>query len=236
MSTFVQASESPSDFRSVKQKSLDISTSRSGPPHSSIKCLRGDDDLGPVMVMTGVRGRHSISDLLSTPNPLPAGFHYDTSAPGFSTQPPPVPFRSRPSLLSHLSHTPIPYRAYGYAHLPLHPLPAMYDPYLHAPTQIVGAVPPDSSYNTHDYTATNYGVSSSEPFIERHSTDMYFKGDRGLGKEHDGVRSIHIDREAHERVDDDGDGDGDDDDPYILIERPSSAIHIRIKRKDGGLP
>ncbi|KAI5657654.1 hypothetical protein M9H77_26447 [Catharanthus roseus] len=52
---------------------------------------RGDDDLDPVTDRTyrvewrtvtsssrGVRGRHSTSDLPSTPNPLLVGFHYDT--------------------------------------------------------------------------------------------------------------------------------------------------------------
>ncbi|KAI5668573.1 hypothetical protein M9H77_18426 [Catharanthus roseus] len=72
---------------------------------------------------------------------------------------------------------------------------------------MVGVVP----LETHDYTATDCGVSSSEPFIGWHSADMCFEGDRGLGEEHDRVRYLHIDREAHERVDDD-DGDGDDDD------------------------
>ncbi|KAI5655340.1 hypothetical protein M9H77_32527 [Catharanthus roseus] len=78
--------------------------------------------------------------------------------------------------------------------------------------QIVGVVPPDSSYSTHDYTATDYGISSSEPFIGRYSADMCFEDDRGLGEEHDRVQLPHIDRKAHEKVDDDGDGDDDDHD------------------------
>ncbi|KAI5659648.1 hypothetical protein M9H77_28441 [Catharanthus roseus] len=64
---------------------------------------------------------------------------------------------------------------------------------------MVGTAPQDSSYSTLDYTATTYGVSSSEPYIGRHSTDRDFEGDRGLGEEYD------------RRVDDDGDGDDDDD-------------------------
>ncbi|KAI5683384.1 hypothetical protein M9H77_04612 [Catharanthus roseus] len=93
---------------------------------------RGDDDFGPITDRTGrvqghtvttsfrgVRGQHSTSDLLSTPNPLPAGFYYDTGAPGSSTQQPSVLFRSRPPLPSHLSHTPVPYEAYG-SHIHLH--------------------------------------------------------------------------------------------------------------------
>ncbi|KAI5647977.1 hypothetical protein M9H77_33982 [Catharanthus roseus] len=108
---------------------------------------RADDDLGLITDRTsrvqsrtitassrGVRGRHSTLDLPSTPTPLPAGLHYDTGAPGSSTQPPHVPFRSRPPLPSHPSYTPIPYEAYGSAHPHLQPLPAVYDPYLATPT------------------------------------------------------------------------------------------------------
>ncbi|KAI5682793.1 hypothetical protein M9H77_04021 [Catharanthus roseus] len=60
---------------------------------------RGDDDLGPVTERTGrvqgrtvtassrgLRGRHSTSDLLSTPTPFAANFHYDTGASGPGTQ------------------------------------------------------------------------------------------------------------------------------------------------------
>ncbi|KAI5676694.1 hypothetical protein M9H77_07644 [Catharanthus roseus] len=108
---------------------------------------RGDDDLGPVTDRTGLvegrtitassrglRGRHSISDLPSTPNPLLASFHYDTGAPESSIQPPPVPFRSRPPLPSHPSYTLVPYEPYGFAHPPSHPPDIVYDPYLDAPT------------------------------------------------------------------------------------------------------
>ncbi|KAI5662764.1 hypothetical protein M9H77_22087 [Catharanthus roseus] len=70
----------------------------------------------------GLRGRHTTSHLLSTLNPLPAGFHYDTGAPGSSTQPLPVPFRSRPPLSSYMSHTPVPYETYRYAHPSSRPL------------------------------------------------------------------------------------------------------------------
>ncbi|KAI5658440.1 hypothetical protein M9H77_27233 [Catharanthus roseus] len=41
---------------------------------------------------------------------------------------------------------------------------------------MVGVIPPNSSYSKHDYTAIDYDVSSSEPFIGRHSADMCFKG------------------------------------------------------------
>ncbi|KAI5648771.1 hypothetical protein M9H77_34776 [Catharanthus roseus] len=65
---------------------------------------REDDDLGYVTDMTGrvqgrtvtassrgVRGRHSTSNLPSTPTPLPAGLHYDTASP---TVRPHIPYRS----------------------------------------------------------------------------------------------------------------------------------------------
>ncbi|KAI5649558.1 hypothetical protein M9H77_35563 [Catharanthus roseus] len=108
---------------------------------------RGEDDLGSITDKTGrvegrtitassrsLRGRHSTSDFPSTPNPFPTSFHYDTGASGSSTQPPPVPFRSRPPLPSHLSYTPVPYEVYGSAHPPSHHPDTVYDPYLHAPT------------------------------------------------------------------------------------------------------
>ncbi|KAI5681406.1 hypothetical protein M9H77_02634 [Catharanthus roseus] len=46
----------------------------------------------------------------------------------------------------------------------------------------------------------------------RHSADLRFEGDRGLGEEPDRVRSLHIGGEEDERADDGGDGDDDDDD------------------------
>ncbi|KAI5672138.1 hypothetical protein M9H77_12502 [Catharanthus roseus] len=198
---------------------------------------RGDNDHGAVTDRTGriegctitassrgLRGRHSTSDLPSTLNPLPACFHYDTGALRSSTQPPPIPFRSRPPLPSHPSYTHLPYEPYGSAHPPSH-LQIVYDPYLHAPIvrphipyrsvalepiqefnsqprqigvelfyQIVGAAPQDFLYGTYGHIATAYGVSSSECYIGRHSTDKGFEGDRD------------------ERVDDNGDGDDDNQD------------------------
>ncbi|KAI5672197.1 hypothetical protein M9H77_12561 [Catharanthus roseus] len=204
---------------------------------------RGDDDLGPITDKTGRvqsrtitassrgMGGHSTSALSSTPTPLPASLHHDTGAP-----------ESRPPLPSHLSHTPVPYEAYGFAHPHSQPSPAVYDPYLVAPTvrphipyrslaqepliefsmarqlwadffeQMVGAVQPDSSYSTHGYTVGDYSVSSPEPFMRRQYADLRFEGDRGLGEEPNRVRSLHIGGEEDERVDDGGDGDGDDDD------------------------
>ncbi|KAI5676025.1 hypothetical protein M9H77_06975 [Catharanthus roseus] len=112
---------------------------------------RGDDDIGSVTNRTcrvqgrtvtassrGVRGRHSTSNLPSTP--LPAGFYHDTGAPGS------------------------PARQLGAEFF----------------KQMVGTVQPDSSYNTHGYTARDCGVSSSEPFIgRRYSVNLGVEADRG---------------------------------------------------------
>ncbi|KAI5658703.1 hypothetical protein M9H77_27496 [Catharanthus roseus] len=224
---------------------------------------RSDDDLGPITDRTGrvhdctviassrgTRGRHSTSDLPTTPTPLAPGFHRGTGAPGSSTQPPDVPFRSRPPLQPHLSHTPMPYEAYESAHLPSHTSPPdiVYDPYLHAPTirpripyrsaaqepilefssqprqigvkffdQMIGAAPHDSSCSKHEYSHANNGALSSEPYIGRPvyrvcESDRGFEGDRGLGEEHDRVRSLHIEEEADQGGDDDGDSSDDDQD------------------------
>ncbi|KAI5661226.1 hypothetical protein M9H77_20549 [Catharanthus roseus] len=118
------------------------------------KGRRGDADLGPVTDRTGrvegrpvtassrgMRGRHSTSDLLVTPTPLAPGFHHGTGEAGSSTQPPAVPFRSRPPLQPHLSHTPVPYEPYGSAHPPSHPTDTAYDLYLHAPTVVRPCIP-----------------------------------------------------------------------------------------------
>ncbi|KAI5657286.1 hypothetical protein M9H77_26079 [Catharanthus roseus] len=47
--------------------------------------------------------------------------------------------------------------------------------------QIVAAASQDSSYSIYGHTATAYGVSSSELYLGRHSTDRGFEGDRGKG-------------------------------------------------------
>ncbi|KAI5673514.1 hypothetical protein M9H77_13878 [Catharanthus roseus] len=60
-----------------------------------------------------------------------------------------------------------------------------------------GAAPQDSSYSTHGYSHTEYGISSS--------------GDRG-SERRERVGSLHIEREADERGDDDGDDDQDEGD------------------------
>ncbi|KAI5655243.1 hypothetical protein M9H77_32430 [Catharanthus roseus] len=82
---------------------------------------RGDDDLGPVTDKTSrVEGRTVKAS--------------SRGEAGYSTQPPAVPFRSRPPLQPHMSHTPVPYEPYGSVHPPSHPTDTVYDPYLHVPT------------------------------------------------------------------------------------------------------
>ncbi|KAI5658441.1 hypothetical protein M9H77_27234 [Catharanthus roseus] len=68
----------------------------------------------------GVRGRHSTSDPPSTHTLLLLVFIMIQVALGSSTQPPYASFRSPPPLPSHLSHTPVPYEAYGSVHPPSH--------------------------------------------------------------------------------------------------------------------
>ncbi|KAI5668659.1 hypothetical protein M9H77_18512 [Catharanthus roseus] len=207
---------------------------------------RGDADLGLVTDRTsrveerpvtdssrGVRGRHSTSDIPVTPTPLAPSFHHGTGEAGSSTQPPAVPFRSRPPLHPHLSHTPVPYEPYGSAHPPSHHKDIVYDPYLQAPTvvrpripyrsaiqrveffdQMLGAAHQDSSCSTHGYSHAEYGVSSSDPYVPG-PADRVSEGDRVFGEEQERVRSLHIQGEAEERGDGDGDGgdsDGGDDD------------------------
>ncbi|KAI5648028.1 hypothetical protein M9H77_34033 [Catharanthus roseus] len=188
---------------------------------------RGDDDLGPVTRRTGVRGQHSTSDLPSTPTTLLVGLHYDTGTFGSSTQPLFVPFRSRPPFQSHLSHTSVPYAAYRYAHLHSQPPPAM-----------VGAVQPDSSYSTHGYTAGDYDVSSSKPFIGRQSSYLRFEGDRSLGEEPNKDKRADNGGDGDDDDDDDDDDDGEDagdeEQPVPLVPvAPASGFDGRPRHKKG---
>ncbi|KAI5672789.1 hypothetical protein M9H77_13153 [Catharanthus roseus] len=199
---------------------------------------RGDDDLSPVTDRIGLRGRYSTSNIPSTPIPFATSFHYDTGAPGSSTQPPYVPIRSRPPFPSYLPHTPMPYDVYGSSQSPSYPTPTLYDPYVHAPSIRPHIpyrfkaweplnefnVPPDSSYNTHDYTATDFGVSSSEPFIGRDSGEP------------DKVRSLHIGGEDDERVHDDGDDDDDDSNDPGDEEQPVPLAPVAPASSSGGRP
>ncbi|KAI5654119.1 hypothetical protein M9H77_31306 [Catharanthus roseus] len=89
---------------------------------------RGDADLGPVMDRTGrVEGC-----------PITASSRGEA---GSSTQPPVVPFRSRPPFQPHMSHTRVPYEPYGSTHPPSHPTDTVCDPYLHAPTVVRPRIP-----------------------------------------------------------------------------------------------
>ncbi|KAI5654365.1 hypothetical protein M9H77_31552 [Catharanthus roseus] len=115
---------------------------------------REDAGLGPVTDRTGrvegcpvtassrgVRGRHSTSDIPVTPTPLAPSFHHGTGEAGSSTQPPAVPFRSRPLLHPYQSHTPVPYEPYGFAHPHSHHTDTVYDLYLPAPTVVRPRIP-----------------------------------------------------------------------------------------------
>ncbi|KAI5653968.1 hypothetical protein M9H77_31155 [Catharanthus roseus] len=137
---------------------------------------RADNDLSPVTNKTcrvqgrtitalsrSLRGRHSTSDIPSTSTPFANGFHYDIGAPA-------VPIRSHP-LPSHLPHTPVPYMymdLHSHRHNP-HPHPHYMIPMYILLLFLVGGVLPNSSYNIHDYTSTDYGISSSELSIGRDS-------------------------------------------------------------------
>ncbi|KAI5661563.1 hypothetical protein M9H77_20886 [Catharanthus roseus] len=184
---------------------------------------KGDDDLSPVTDRTGrvegrtvtassrdLRGRHRI--------------YYDIGAPGSFTRPLHIPIGSRPFLQSLRPHT-LPYDIYGSSHPPSHPPTALHDSLVHAPSVrphipykskfqelVEFSIPPDSSYSTHDYTTTDYGISSSEPFVGKDYGDIGIEGDRGVDSEPATVGSLHIDGEDDWRVHDHDDDNNDDDD------------------------
>ncbi|KAI5673702.1 hypothetical protein M9H77_14066 [Catharanthus roseus] len=81
--------------------------------------------------------------------------------------------------------------------------------------QLVGGVPPDSSYSTHDYASQDYGISSSEPFLGD-SGDISLEGGRGLDPEPVMVGSLQIGGDDDERVHDDDD-DNDDITKYFVV-------------------
>ncbi|KAI5681470.1 hypothetical protein M9H77_02698 [Catharanthus roseus] len=180
---------------------------------------REDADLGPVTDRTGrvegrpvtassrgVRGRHSTSDIPVTPTPLAPGFHHGTGEAGSSTQPTAVPFRSRPPLHPHLSHTLCP-MSHMDLHIHLYTIPRQIG--VEFFDQMLGAARQDSSCSTHEYSHAEYGVSSSHPYVPG-PVDRVSEGDRVFEEEQEKVRSLHIQGEADERGDDDGDsGDGD---------------------------
>ncbi|KAI5652852.1 hypothetical protein M9H77_30039 [Catharanthus roseus] len=174
---------------------------------------RGDDDIGPVTDRTGrvkgltvtassrgVRGQRSTSDLPATPSHLAPGFHHGTSETGSSTQSPAIPFRSRPPLQHHLSHTPVPYEPYGSTQPSSHP-----------------------QIHTHGYSHAEYGVSSSVPYVPRHAIGyvrlILALRVIGGGNEQERGGSLHIEGVADKRGDggdddqDEGDDAGDEEQP-----------------------
>ncbi|KAI5650316.1 hypothetical protein M9H77_36321 [Catharanthus roseus] len=192
---------------------------------------RGDHDLGPVLDKTGrvegrtvtassrgLRGQHSYSDIPSTPTPFATGMYYDTSAPGSSAQPPHILIRSRPPIPSHHPHTPGSYDTYGFSHPPSQPAPALYDPYVHAPS-----VRPNILYRS----------KVQEPMNE-------FSGpERKLGAEFwdQIVGAVHTDSSVHDDDDDDSDEDGDEEEhvPVAPVGTASSSggrPRSRNKRPD----
>ncbi|KAI5663565.1 hypothetical protein M9H77_22888 [Catharanthus roseus] len=83
-------------------------------------CREGDD-LGPVMDRTGRFEGRTVT--VSS-----------RREPESSARPPAVPFKSRPPLQPHQSHTPVPYEPYGSSQPLSLPTDIVYDPYLHALT------------------------------------------------------------------------------------------------------
>ncbi|KAI5678057.1 hypothetical protein M9H77_09007 [Catharanthus roseus] len=178
-------------------------------------CREGDDFV-PVKDRTGrvegrtvtvssrnARGRHSTSNLPTTPIHFTPSFHHGTGEPGSSAQP--WPYLLDLDLPSNpISLTPL----YPMSHMDLHNhhhtlqtqymihtymLP-LYDLvyYIDLPPKnpcwnllMFGATPHDSSCSTHGYSHTEYGVSSSVPYVPSPvdrvcEGDISLKGDRGL--------------------------------------------------------
>ncbi|KAI5682030.1 hypothetical protein M9H77_03258 [Catharanthus roseus] len=213
---------------------------------------RGNADLDPITDRTcrvegrpitassrSVRGRHSTSNLPVTPTPLTPGFHHGTGEAGYSIQPPAVPFRSRPPLQLHLSHTPVSYELYGSTHPPSHPTDTVYDPYLHAPTIVRPHIP--------------YRSAIQEPILEfrgqprQIGVEFFYQmlgaALRILHAAHQNILMLSM-GEADERGDDDGDGgdddqdDGDDDGDekqtvYVAHVAPASRSDRRPRHENG---
>ncbi|KAI5658777.1 hypothetical protein M9H77_27570 [Catharanthus roseus] len=84
-----------------------------------------------------------------------------------------------------------------------------------------------STPSTHGYSHADFGVSSSESYIGRPVDRVCeggkgFKGDMGLGEEHDRVQALHIEREADKGGDNGGDDDQDEGSWFIEV---SIALH-----------
>ncbi|KAI5677620.1 hypothetical protein M9H77_08570 [Catharanthus roseus] len=196
--------------------------------HGSPGAHRGDDDLGSVTDRTGrvesrtvtasfrsLRGRHITSGIPSTPTPFAIGIYYHTVhrvlLPNHHI------YRLGLVLLSnHTAHTLQYHMIYMDLHIyQLSPHPHYMISIYMLLLFLVGGVPPDSSYNTYDYTAIDYGISSSKPFVGRDYWDIGIEGDRGVNPEPAMVGSLHIggedDRRVHDHSNDDDDDDGGDD-------------------------
>ncbi|KAI5669413.1 hypothetical protein M9H77_19266 [Catharanthus roseus] len=167
---------------------------------------RGDDDLGPMTDRTGRVEGHAVI----------------TSSRRSSTQPPTIPFRTRPPTTSHYPYAPVPYNPYGYSQPPQ----TSYDPYAHAPSlPIRMSIPVYSSYSGPDCGATNCGNPSFDAGLGRDSGT--FRSEEAVRVASLCIHSGEDDEDEHEddggHDDDDGDSDGDDDEPVPVAQASSSG-------------
>ncbi|KAI5675430.1 hypothetical protein M9H77_06380 [Catharanthus roseus] len=152
---------------------------------------RGDDDLGPVT----------------------ASFRGEA---GYSTQLPAVPFRYRPPLQPHLSHTHVPYEPYGSAHPPSHPTDTIHDPYLHAPTVIRPCI--------------LYRSAIQEPILEFRDQPRQIGGEADERSDDNGDGGD----DGGEDDQDEGDDDGDDEQTvYVAPVAPASGSDRRSRHGKG---
>ncbi|KAI5669060.1 hypothetical protein M9H77_18913 [Catharanthus roseus] len=151
---------------------------------------RGDNDLGPVTERTGrvegrvvtassrgVRGCHSTSDILSTPASFRLGIYYDSCAPGSSTQPPTILFRTRPPLSITWSPPPTSYDLY--AHVPALPrMPSQDWPHCMVKTQVplndVSGPGLQLSAQFFEHLVSSVPVDSFYSGVENGATDLSF--------------------------------------------------------------
>ncbi|KAI5672815.1 hypothetical protein M9H77_13179 [Catharanthus roseus] len=184
------------------------------------KACRRDDYLGLVTDRTGqvhsrtvtassrgVKGRHSTSDIPITPAPLGLGIYYYNGLVLLSHHTIHTlrySMRYMDLLSPHLHHMTRMHMVL--LCLPICPAPlnevsgpgvqlgaSFFD-------QLMSRVPVYSSYSRTDYTATNYGIPSSEPCLGRDSGDIGLEGDKDRSEEHDMVGSLHIRKEDDKLV------------------------------------
>ncbi|KAI5654165.1 hypothetical protein M9H77_31352 [Catharanthus roseus] len=195
----------------------------------------------------GLKGRHSTFDILSTPTPFASGMYYDTGAR--------VPllnhhiYRLALVLLSyHTAHTLWCHMIYIYIYMDLHIYHLSPHPHYMIPIsmvqepmnefsgpgrklgaefqdQMVGAVPTDSSYNTHECTAIDYSVCSSDPFVRKDFGDIGTEGSRN--KRPDKTRDVSTQTQRKKAKSCDweltGPADGGPIDPKLI---PSYGGHV----------